>query len=265
MALIKEHYHLSSPACLNNLTANDFICGCEFEIEDIISLGDAFNLVIVDEDASLRNNGKEFKTSPSNFEGTIETFKGLHKTLVLGENPFTARTSIHVHVNVRELSLVQTRQLVLLYALFEPLFFEFVGYERKNSIFCVPLNYTYTPSIYKYPISVMKEKWHKYTAFNIIPIGPDPDSPGFGTIEFRHMYGTNNVDIFHIWLSAIRELYLSVATNPTFNTIKEMEKGIVELAHRAIPTLATRHSAEYIKQICADTILDVKLSKGGIK
>jgi hypothetical protein len=264
MATVKEHYHLGSPAVLAPFTIKDFVCGCEFEIEDILSFGDVEHYTDIVNDGSLRD-GKEFRTHPCTYEKTIELFTRLHSTLKLGKQPFSERTSIHVHVNIRELELPQARQLILLYALFEPLFFEYVGHTRKNSIFCVPLNYTYLPSIYKQSAIHLKEKWHKYTAFNIVPMGPGPEAPGFGTVEFRHLYGTNNVEVFQTWLSAIKELYIAIALNPGFNILKAIEGDIVELAHATIPTLARRHSAEYIREICADTLLDVKLSGGGIR
>jgi hypothetical protein len=114
--------------------------------------------------------------------------------------------------------------------------------------------------------SALRDKWHKYTAFNIVPMGPSPDNHGFGTVEFRHLYGTDNIEVFQTWLSAIKELYLYIATKPEFSLLKTLANiDVAELVQEAIPTLARRHTAEEIKSLCADSLIDVKLSNGGIK
>jgi hypothetical protein len=261
--LIREFYPVLDHY---GITSNkEFLCGCEFEIEDVKDYKNIPTTIDVTNDSSLRNNGKEFKTPPQPIDLAVETFKQLHSSLKVGKQPFSERTSIHVHVNVRELDLVQARQLVLLYALYEPLFFDFVGNIRKNSIFCVPLNYTYLPSVYKLDIKGLKEKWHKYTAFNIIPMGPSPDHQGFGTVEFRHLYGTNDAYVFETWLKAIKELYTIIMENPTFDILTELQGDTVQLAYKTVPTLAYRLSPETIKTLIADSTLDVKLSAGGIR
>lgn len=264
MTTIREHYEL--PA--NGYTApgdKQFFAGIEYEIESIKDYGDigAEGIFTRENDHSLRNNGFEFKTIPMPFEKHLEAFKRLHKRLTLGKDPFSERTSIHVHVNVREFEINQVRQLVLSYALVEPLFFSFVGDLRKNSIFCVPLNYTYLPSLYKLSTPQLVEKWHKYTAFNILPI------TSFGTVEFRHMYGTDDFEKFKEWLSALKELYSFINDNPTFNLINSLEEmkgeGLSTLALAMVPTFAVKHSRKTLETMLEDSLLDVKLSVGGLK
>lgn len=261
---VREHYDLP-PKDFDKLPVEEFICGCEFEIEDVRSIPKSLtNLFVIEIDNSLRNNGREFKTPPLNFEETLERFQTLHKELGLGPKAFTERTSVHVHVNVRNLSLKQVNQLILCYALLEPLFFDFVGVQRKNSIFCVPLSYTAIPSSYNLPATKLKEKWHKYTAFNISPMGPHGEMPGLGTVEFRHLYGTNDFLVFQTWLSAIRELYSFVATQPNLNILKEMSnQDTTTLVRKIIPTFCVEYTDKELKTVLKDSQLDVKLSAGG--
>lgn len=238
-----------------------FICGCEFEIEDIKAEskvdGSKF---VTEEDNSLRNNGREFKTHPNNFSNTLELFDLLHESLVLGPDPFSDRTSIHVHVNVGQLSINQVRQLVLTYALLEPIFFKFVGETRSNSIYCVPLNYTFLPSIYRKDIFGMLSSWHKYTAFNIKPINE------IGTVEFRHLYGTSDRKVFTKWLTTLKELFEWVRDTEDWDIIKALSMNTpVQLAHMIIPTLARDYQQMELADMLKDTALDVKLSTGGLK
>jgi hypothetical protein len=264
MATVREHYNFLPQQPVNT---REFICGCEFEIEDVINKYDVDKVFIVETDHSLRNNGWEFKTLPNTYNSTLELFKRLHTTLKLGKEPFSDRTSIHVHVNVRELQLAEVRQLILTYALLEPLFFEFVGQTRKNSIFCVPLNYTYIPSLYHKSSIEMHKKWHKYTAFNIVPMGPFGDNVALGTVEFRHLYGTADEAVFSKWLSSIKELYTFIEQANGFDLLKHLEKGIAlpTLAMAVVPSLALAYSDSAINEMLKDTLLDVKLACGGLK
>jgi hypothetical protein len=264
--ILEELFGLAVPPNVYSSKVTDFICGCEYEIEDIKKISLAVQDVFtIEDDHSLRNGGKEFKTPPCSFDEAVANFDFLHKNLTLGEDPFSDRTSIHVHVNVSKMMEAQVRQLVLCYALIEPIIFEFVGPVRKGSIFCVPLNYTFLPSKYSNSFSGLRQIWHKYTAFNIVPAGPNKDNLGLGTVEFRHLYGTDNRETFHTWLTILRELYLFIATQPDFNIIKSLEKdNFINLARQISPTLTKDYTYSQLAELMKDSQLDVKLSAGGI-
>lgn len=266
MTTIKEHYGVAQHPKIP-LGSRDFYCGVEYEIEDIKTIPEGLkSRFTIETDNSLRNNGKEFKTPPETYEKALTSFDLLHTSLTLGKHPFSDRTSIHVHVNVAELSLQQGRQLVLLYAMLEPLFFEYVGEERKHSIFCVPLNYTYIPSHYKQPLDAMVGKWHKYTALNIKPL-TNGEVAALGTFEFRHLYGTNNKEVFKTWLTVLKELYTWIKEYPDWDIIEKIKAGLTPatIASVSVPTLAAKYPPWTINEMCKDTLLDVKLSVGGLK
>jgi hypothetical protein len=249
--------------------AEEFLCGTEYEIEDIksvklpghavmyrdnLSLNDTNaywvgNLGLV-HDGSLRNGGIEFITKPMEFEEALKTFNILHDGLVLGPAPYTSRTSIHVHVNMANMSMAQVKHLLLLYALLEPVFFEVAGETRKHNIHCVPLSFTMLPSIYNKPIQDIIKAWSKYSAFNLMPLKTQ------GTVEFRHLYGTGDFEVYQKWLTLIQELWDFVYMQPT-TTLENM--------------LRAGYSPQYIqntvlpssKNIYADysaSLIDVKLA-----
>lgn len=241
----------------------EFVCGVEYEIEDIKKISDTiYNSCnwIIEEDNSLRNGGKEFKTTPKTFTHSLELFKQLHNHLKYGEQAFSDRTSIHVHVNVGEFDTEQAKNLVLLYALVEPLFFEFVGNGRKDNIYCVPLNYTYLPNYYNKPFTKLRDQWHKYTAFNILPVNT------LGTVEFRHMYGTNNLETFTKWLESIKALH-DCAFFDNFNALqfisKATSKELINFTRQLLPHMSTLSNYE-AENLLYDSVLDVKLASGGI-
>jgi hypothetical protein len=244
------------------LQTPEFTCGVEFEIESVRGFGNLTDsdTFIIEEDPSLRNNGREFKTKPSNFTKTLDLFDMLHKNLKLGKDPFSERTSTHVHVNVASLTLEQLRELTLTYALLEPLFFKFVGDERQHNIYCVPLSYTFLPSVYRNDAAGMWNKWHKYTAFNLKPV------KDIGTVEFRHLYGTNKREVFVTWLSSLKELFEFIRDTDGWKVVEALETSSpAELARKIVPSLCEGLSNEEMNHLMEDTQLDVKLSVGGLK
>lgn len=154
-------------------------------------------------DHSLRNNGLEFTSIPLRGNQVEHALRYLNERMCQDNKPdFSARTSVHVHLNVRDMSWKQIKSLVLLYSLFEKHFFNIAGTRRENSIFCVPLN----RSTQLKALPTLENggyKWHKYNALNLGTILGDDDVPTYGTIEFRHLYGTNNVELLMNWVNNI--------------------------------------------------------------
>ena len=158
-------------------------------------------------DGSLRNSGVEFVSIPlraSQVEYALDYLK--NRVVLAGNDPdFSPRTSVHVHLNVRDMSLDQVKTLVLLYALFEKHFFNLVGSRREQSIFCVPLYRSGQLSTLR-KLAPYSAKWHKYNAINLASIFGDDDVTRLGTIEFRHMYGTFDKQIIIPWINTILKL-----------------------------------------------------------
>lgn len=192
-----------------------FYAGTEYEIEDVkkvMSTGEeddfpplthepisyaGYNWML---DGSLRNNGLEVTTPPLTFQESLNAFSEIHDNVVTGPLAYSERTSIHVHVNVLPWTEKKLYDFVLLYALLEPAFFSKTP-KRQHNINCVPLNYTMLPAKYNLGIEHLISIWSKYTAFNLLPIKK------YGTVEFRHMYGTGDYYIYKEWLAMIRNLW----------------------------------------------------------
>lgn len=182
--------------------ASQFFAGIECEIESVDSKRD-FPFFQYTTDGSLRNDGAEFISVPLDKETLMSAFKNLHADIELYDPDvaFTNRTSTHVHINCRSLTEDNTRQLVLFYALFEEYFFAMVDKDRRHNIHCVPLTETFLPSIYKYPLLKAMTQWHKYTALNVLPLAKQ------GSIEFRHLQGTDNEVLLDEWLTTLDNLW----------------------------------------------------------
>ena len=183
--------------------ALSFIAGLECEIEEITNPAGVIGLFHAVNDGSLRNSGLEYVSTPMVKNELVENFKILHKTLKFkpGGDPFSVRTSTHVHINCQSLSVENARTLVLLYALFEEFFFYMVKPARRDNIHCVPLTETAMPRLYKGDLMKYYKNWHKYTALNLKRLSD------LGTMEFRHLHGTNDAQEVSDWLTILENLW----------------------------------------------------------
>lgn len=154
-------------------------------------------------DGSLRDNGIEYVSAPIN---------GAHLHFALnqffGELPkgyrFSPRTSIHIHLNVLDLTLEQIVGLQLTYSAVEKLLYKFVGHDRDKSNFCVPY---YECGFHRYLGNMLDpeeglsslirwEQW-RYLGLNIASLVK------FGTLEFRHLVGTDDKVLICQWINLL--------------------------------------------------------------
>lgn len=239
----------------------EFICGAELEVEGVVDFHSARMIeknIGVTDDGSLRNNGREFLLPPATLEDSVELFKFTHQCLFFDEDsePFSERTSVHVHVNCMFSSSQQIKNLLFLYAIFEPLAFAFAGQERADNIHCVPLNNTVMPSNYSLSLESLVDRWHKYTAFNLLPLRE------LGTVEFRHLGGTNDPVRYAAWLKFIKTLWVAA------HKMEPVDKKMLLKPEAALAPLCSElMTPEFITNCLnrpyyrlEDNLLDVKLA-----
>jgi hypothetical protein len=167
------------------------------------------------EDGSLRNHGREFVSIPLKGEAIPLALTMLREFL---ENwnknfDFSERTSVHVHVNVRDMTVEQLFNYVICYLTFEPVIYKYVfdlgKRDRESNIFCLPVGnsveFLSLPTAFyeleegkgKGAVSYLAANWHKYTGLNLKPITK------LGTVEFRHMTGLLQVRELCEWINIL--------------------------------------------------------------
>lgn len=235
------------------------IVGIECEIEDLGSSQPSHSFWNKTEDGSLRNNGLEFVSVPLTIADAKTQFRVLHNSLHYRSadvtSRFSERTSIHVHVNCLSLGEEQVRSIILWYALFEPLFFQMVAPARKNNIHCVSLNQTHLSRYYSKKLTSMRALWSKYTALNILPLGE------YGTLEFRHMQGTDSQELFDMWLDTINNLWVYGQNNPVTKELimsSEQIKTGFDYVFKDAPLILKQQ--EQLMSLMSDSLIDLKLS-----
>jgi len=211
---------------------SDSFVGIEVEVEGIRTRDSSFIFWSGKEDGSLRNGGREYVTHPIPAIYAPEALEELQEFLTT-RNPnhvFTNRTSIHIHLNVRDLSFKQLHAFSLVYVLVEKAFYRFAGRDRYKNIFCVPhadsIDYQTVAKLMDYAkdedalsiddfIAIRNEfdRCRRYVGFNVKSVVP------FGTVEFRHLRGTMDKEVITTWINLILSIKKYVMETPYDNII----------------------------------------------
>lgn len=129
------------------------------------------------------------------------------------------RTSLHVHLDVRDLTPEQFSKLFLLYVIMELPLFQYVGISRKKSNYCVPAGYVVDlldgmRGLYEGDYGLFTNclnEQGKYAAVNLLTL------QRFGSLEFRQHPGTYSAEITKRWINmllAMKKWAVEVAPEP---------------------------------------------------
>ena len=192
--------------------------GIEVELEGIPRRGvddvqlKRWNIVA---DGSLQN-GTEYVSEPVWGTAITDALDELRDVLAEQTPHVSFRTSVHVHVNILDMEPEQLARMIKMYILYEPALFRIhETWNRKDCIFCVPCRRS--RHILEGYSSFMRDLARarcsgsyirsKYSAMNI------NSASQLGTLEFRHMGGTTNVDEIDAWINIILQLKAAAITN----------------------------------------------------
>ena len=161
------------------------------------------------EDGSLKISGWEWISKPVSgrqidyaLYELEDFFKATQKDLL-----WSHRTSIHVHQNMTTIRQNQLRAYVMLYGLFEDMFFHMVEPHRHGNPYCYPATEV-DPRQY-----MIINPENKYCALNLYPLKTQ------STVEFRHMHGSQDFKLIRRWIQLIVKMHAWVE--------KQGPKGII--------------------------------------
>lgn len=207
-------------------TTTQGLVGIEVEVENIRHSVPLMAYWDGKADGSLRNSGAEYVSVPLQIKQIQSALQHLYATLkATNQYDFSNRTSIHVHVNCRDMTQDQVYVFCLLYTLFEKHFYKVAGTRRLGSIFCVPVFRTNILHQMQDVIYKLSPSWHKYCGLNILPLVDNNGQRGYGTIEFRHLYGTDDQTVICKWINDIlclRKMALKISKDELIDQIKSM-------------------------------------------
>lgn len=193
-------------------TNPELVIGFELETESCIKLNARGYEELVNPcnftvhtDGSLRGLSYEFISRPMRSDNALAALKDFFLLTQFTEENYSDRCSVHVHVNCTDITLEEVSSVALLYTVVEELLFEFVGGSRDTNIYCIPWNqcrahYELVSNFLSDPSHVLRG-WNKYTALNLIPLCT------LGTVEFRQMHGTADINKLTTWVNIIGALF----------------------------------------------------------
>lgn len=205
------------------VVTSEELIGIEVEVENYQGGNGNLNRAWAQiEDGSLRNNGVEFITKPIKAIHAPACLQYLMHSYLNTDVCYSPRTSVHIHLNVQDLVLSQVQDIIMLYAVFEKLFYKYAGRGRQKNIYCVPMSdCDLMPHLTDRGHDRLRT-WSKYTGLNVLTIS------NYGTIEFRHMHGTNDVEKLSTWINLICRFKAYVKENSSKHIrslIAEMNDG----------------------------------------
>lgn len=178
----------------------------------------------IDIDHSLRNGGIEFISKPLDEVRLPKALAVAQEELRTAGGVANKRCGVHIHLNVSDLTFGEVWKITTYYALTEAFIFKQFADGREENHFCVPLfSNTVLQQNFYTDANSLHRGVHKHTkkpapsaifADGSIPKGLVPlhilDTPKysamntgslmkFGTLEFRQMRGTRDLDIVWEW------------------------------------------------------------------
>lgn len=183
----------------------DVYVGVEVELEGVHGYYEVGTCHFT-EDHSLKVHGAEFVTIPLKMRYLEVELHRLFGAFTIVAPSVSSRCSTHVHVNVRDMTVKQIINMVMLYMIFERSLYRISG-DRWNNNFCIPLCMA-TTSVKDFFCKWDEYKywnWYKYMGLNISPIWGG-ESSMIGTVEFRQLHGTTSVEEIIQWCNLITAL-----------------------------------------------------------
>lgn len=221
---VKRPVVWKSPLKVKECSFPDHIFGIELEIENLPHRFPEFPGVEMDsktghpkgfkvtEDGSLRGRfAYEFVSYPMDQAHLIEETAKLLTGLGVNDGNYSDRCSIHLHSNVAHFIPEQLSCLFLLYSVVEEVLFKHVGRYRDTNIYCIPWYQSKACSRWVRSLCADGDlppprDWQKYAALNYAPMYTQ------GSVEFRHFYGTHNMEEITKWIN-ILGCVMKYATN----------------------------------------------------
>jgi hypothetical protein len=184
-------------------------------------------------DGSLRDGGLEFV-----FNGPVGGVTAMSRLTALGEalEPYqenikcSERTSLHVHIDVRDLQLDQVWSMLVLYGLVEPYLFSVCGEHRADNIYSLAwykgegqiVALSSLHSNVNFGAVTDTNYFPKYSTVNIGALST------FGSLEFRGHEGTATIDEMVLWINhllALKEYVLNDPLTPKGMLNRSLELG----------------------------------------
>jgi hypothetical protein len=179
--------------------------GVEVEVEGS-RLPDLDKFWRTEMDGSLRGESREYVLAkPMKAEGVAEALQYLDKAYIDAGTVVheSVRAGVHVHVNVQDLTVVELFNFIVAYVVLEDLLTKYCGEYREGNLFCLRVKDAdyLLHMLEKVAGNKRYELLHtdilRYAAMNVKSLHT------YGSLEFRAMRGTRDLDIINNWANIL--------------------------------------------------------------
>ena len=211
---------------VNTAGLPDVALGIEVEVEGGSRLANIHRYWCVEEDSSLRDDGREIVLRcPLRGDDLMQALDEL-KGIMTNRLRVSHRCSVHVHIDVRGRTHEQISSLILAYAATEAALFTPAGKSRYSNIYCPGLTSCYSlVSELRHAVRDMDNLrsvvncYSKYTAMNLRAIRNQ------GSIEFRMHEGTKDADVVKEWALRLMHFADTAMGMTPATVVKEATNG----------------------------------------
>ena len=185
----------------------------------------------VKSDGSLREGGVEFVTKKLFGKDLSMALDELDEYLTANTVPNSTpsdRCSIHIHLDVTDLNKNEYARLLIDYAVFENVLFNYCGVHRKENLYCLPFAKSddFKRTLSHILTSVSKDMdfrkyvngFPKYSALNL------KATSTYGSLEFRLHGGTYDMMRVKEWINIIMCLKKNCRGNTAHNLHREISR-----------------------------------------
>lgn len=166
------------------------------------------------QDGSLRGESTEYVfQQPYDYGTSITKLTELEKAFKDNKSKldFSYRTSIHVHVNVSDLTLQHVANFITMYFILEDVLFDFAGRDRAGNLFCLrgsdaqALIQALIGAVrHGRPADYLNSDQIRYSALNPKALVQH------GSLEIRSFRGTEDFDAVRQWVTILHQLRQAV-------------------------------------------------------
>ena len=150
----------------------------------------------------------------------------------------SVRAGVHVHMNVQDWNIKELMTFSLCYYIVEDILLKWCGENREGNLFCLRTRdaefvlFKVLETLKNRNLNILKNDIIRYSSLNYCSLFK------YGTVEFRGMRGTGDLDAIYTWVKIIDELR---ETSQTFtdpvDVINSMSgDGEINFLHRLFPT-----------------------------
>lgn len=158
-------------------------------------------------------------------KASLDYLSGVYKTLG-SKIDESIRAGVHVHMNVQDWNIKQVMTFAISYYLVEDILMKHCGPDREGNLFCLRTRdaeyvlFRILKALQERNLRHLKEDIIRYSSLNFCSLFK------YGSLEFRGMRGTGDLDAIYEWVEIINELRMSsLEFNDPIEVVSTMSDG----------------------------------------